>query len=101
MSGFIHSCHAAKLLTQQNVRSEHTLATPGPDELVTESRPDNSAVCNKVCCVSLLGSSLKNGDRRIRVPVRLSDQADERICKCLWDLGEIHGLQTVTCLLQW
>ena len=39
---------------------------------------------------------MKNADRRISLPVRLSDEADKGVCECLWEFGEINGLQAVT-----
>jgi hypothetical protein len=44
--------------------------------------------------------ALKNGDRRVRVPIRLTDETDESISEGLREFGEVYGLEPVSALLQ-
>ena len=100
MPRLVHSGDPAELFPQQNLGPEHPLATPGSDKLIPERRPRDATVGNRVFEVDRLRRALKNGERGIRVPVRLSDETDEGIGECPWDLSEVDGLQAVPALLK-
>jgi hypothetical protein len=100
MSRLAYSRDATRFFPEQNVGPEHPLATPGSHKLIPECRSDDVAVNNRRFDIGRLRRGLKNGDRRVRVPVRLSDEADQSIGECLRELCKVDGLQTVTALLK-
>ena len=100
MSRLVHARHATELFPQENVGPEHTLTTPRSDKLLPERRSGDARVDNRSLEVGRLRRALKNGDRRVRVPVRLADETDESISEGLRELGEVDGLEAVSALLK-
>jgi hypothetical protein len=93
--------HAAEILTQENICSEDALPSSCADDLLTERQPGHRRIDRADGFrVGLLGYGLKNGDRRVRVPVRLSDQSDESAGEGLRHLGQIHRLQPIAVFLE-
>jgi hypothetical protein len=100
VSRLIHARDATELFPQENVGPEHALATPRPDKLLLERRAGNPAIDNRRLEVGRLWRALKNGDRRVRVPVRRADESDESVSEGLRELGEVDGLEAVSALLK-
>ena len=100
VSRLIHARHATEFFAQENVCPEHTLTTPRSDKLLFERRSGNARVHNRSLDVGRLRRALKNGDRRVRIPVRLTDETDESISEGLRELGEVYGLEPVSALLK-
>ena len=83
------SGNATEVFPQKNVGPEHALAAPGSNELFPERRSGNGGLNNHRFDVVRLRRGLKNGDSRVCVPVRLTDETDEGISECLREFSEV------------
>ena len=100
MSRLADVCDPTRIFPQENVGPKRALAASCSDQLLPESRSDNRRVGEHRFGVSRFGGGLQNGDRRVRIPVRLADETDERIGERLWNFRQVDGLQTVAALLK-
>lgn len=102
VSRLIDACNTTGVLAQENVCPKNSLTSSCPNDLLAERWPGQRRIDR--CCrfgVGRLRRDLKSGDRRVCVPVGLSDQADEGIGERLRHLCEVDGLQAVPALLEW
>jgi len=100
MPGLVHARDVAELFPQENVGAEDALTTPRSDELLPERRAGNAGVDNRRLEVGRFGHALRNGDRRVRVPVRLTDETDESVSEGLRELREVDGLEAISAFLK-
>jgi hypothetical protein len=97
----IHPRDSAERLPQQHIGPEHALAAPGSDQLLPKRRTDHLAIGDRVVEVGGFWRALEVSNRRVGIPVRLTNEPDESVSQRLGQLGEVDGLQPVTGLLEW
>ena len=95
MTRVIHQRHATAHLMKQDVRPENALAPASLDDLFSERRPNQHPI-NVEFVVHPTWRMLDRPHQRPRIPVGLSDHRDQSVGQGFRNLGQVHGLQTIT-----